>query len=135
MFNTIDNITNGSSFYYGNYDVKLGFCRFVSEMLVCMSNGYQHNLDELVAGTNESEAYGGLLFMHYGGVFKSLYFSESGVDERGEKDKARGDIVTCLSVLLEKSKSAKRMAIEEGFLRKVEDVCLENMSALHLSEI
>lgn len=79
MFEAVDKVTHKSSYYYGNYDIKLGFCRFISEFLLSLGKK-DHYLDELIVDVEQwsepdESAYGGLLFLHYGTVFKSLYFT------------------------------------------------------------
>jgi hypothetical protein len=40
-----------------------------------------------------------------------------------------------MNILLSKSSSAKKVAIEENFLKKICEVCSENINAIHLAEI
>ena len=52
-----------------------------------------------------------------------------------ESENSKIDITTCMSVLLAKSKSAKTIAIEQNLIKKVLEICQENVSALHLADI
>lgn len=64
-----------------------------------------------------------------GSVFKVLY------ENTCEDENAREDICTCLSILLARSLSAKRQAIESNLVKKIAEIAQENVSALHLSEL
>jgi len=57
------------------------------------------------------------------------------MDNGEDNENARIDICNCLCVLLAKSESAKRVAVEENFLKRLIEICGDNLSALHLSEL
>lgn len=85
MFKII-NENSSSNFHYGQVDVKLALCRFISEFLLRLprNNNSTHHLDELIRPyhsefSNEDheevdmETYGGAILIEYGSVFKALY--------------------------------------------------------------
>lgn len=77
--------------------------------------------------------------MEYGSVFKALYIDKQEVYGRGEEvdeqENSKIDICTCLSVLLATSQAAKTAAVEHNLLKKVIEICHENIQALQLGEL
>ena len=47
----------------------------------------------------------------------------------------RKDITLCIQILFSSCQSAKTIAVDQNFLKKVIDICQENCSALYLSEL
>ena len=147
-----------STYYYGHIDVKLSICRLVAEILMRFptSTVKQHYLDETVRlfdgekyieqgylkDESEIETYGGLLLLEFGQVFRSLYVDQRdarqkvGVpNEYGEHENSKIDISLCMSLLIASCDSAKVQAIEQNLYKKVIEICLENVHALHLAEL
>lgn len=130
-------------------DVKLALIRFISELLIQTAHFKTTFLDELVylkcdvihAPQNSNpvfyeadlDTYGSKLFMEFAKVFKALYVDNHG--SRYESENQKRDIALCLQVLLASSQSAKRLAVEQNFLKKVIDICAENASAMYLAEL
>ena len=52
-----------------------------------------------------------------------------------DHENSKIDICLCMSILLGASQSAKVHAIEQNLFKKVMEICSENVSALHLSEL
>ncbi len=121
-----DLVGNSQSVYYS--DVKLSFSRFVAEFLLRLPMELTNHLDELLPDSSE-DTYGTNLLLEMGSVFKVLY------ENQGEDENAREDICTCLSILLARSLSAKRQAVESNLIKKVTEIGQENAGALHLSEL
>jgi hypothetical protein len=55
--------------------------------------------------------------------------------EYSEHENSKIDITLCLSLLIASCDSAKTQAIEQNLLKKVIEICLENVEALHLGEL
>ena len=147
-----------STYYYGHIDVKLAICRFIGELLIRMpqSNFKEHFLDETVRqfdgdkyvslGYLEDEqeivTFGGLLLIEFGHVFRALYVDlhdqrqQTGVPrDLVDHENSKIDICLCMNILIASSESAKVQSIEQNLLKKVMEICSENVSALHLSEL
>ena len=52
-----------------------------------------------------------------------------------DHENSKIDICLCINILLAYSESAKVQSIEQNLLKKVMEICQENVSALHLSEL
>lgn len=52
-----------------------------------------------------------------------------------DHENSKIDICLCLNILIASSESAKIQAVDQNLLRKVMEICSENVSALHLSEL
>ena len=52
-----------------------------------------------------------------------------------DHENSKIDICLCLGILVASSESAKTQAIEQNLMKKVVEICGENVSALHLSEL
>ncbi len=57
------------------------------------------------------------------------------IEELQDRENSKIDITICMSILLAKSKSAKTIAIEQNLVKKIIEICQENISALHLAEL
>jgi hypothetical protein len=56
-------------------------------------------------------------------------------NEYGEHENSKIDISLCMSLLIASCDSAKVQAIEQNLYKKVIEICLENVQALHLAEL
>ena len=52
-----------------------------------------------------------------------------------DHENSKIDICLCMNILIASSESAKVQSIEQNLLKKVMEICSENVSALHLSEL
>ena len=55
--------------------------------------------------------------------------------ELEDHENSKIDICLCISILLGSSESAKVQSIQQNLFKKVMEICSENVSALHLSEL
>lgn len=130
--------------------------RFISEYLIRASetDDSQMHLDDMIEGfkgeryfeedevfsREELRTYGSVMLVEMGMIFKELYLQKErktigrGTD-KDENKNHRNDIIICMSILLAKSKSAKTIAIEQNLVKKIIEICQENVSALHLADI
>lgn len=125
-------------------------------MRMPQSNFTEHYLDETVRGfdgdkyvslgyledAQEIETFGGLLLIEFGHVFRALFVDlhdarqQIGVPrDLQDHENSKIDICLCLSILVATSEAAKVQSIEQNLLKKVVEICAENVSALHLSEL
>ena len=75
-------------------------------------------------------------------MFRSLYVDlhdsrqQMGVPrDEHDHENSKIDISLCMNILIAVSDSAKVQAIEQNLLKKVIEICSENVSALYLSEL
>jgi uncharacterized Fe-S center protein len=85
------------------------------------------------------DTYGSVIVVEMGKVFRAMYLEREmrsremiGVEEI---ENYKVDICMCLCILLAKSQSAKTTAINQNLLKKVLEICQENISALHLADL
>lgn len=77
-----------------------------------------------------------MLFIEYAKVFKNLYIDQRAHgQEAAESENQKRDITLCLDILFSSCQSAKTLAVDQNFLKKVIDICQENSSAIYLSEL
>lgn len=91
-------------------DIKLALIRFLSEFMIQTAHFENNFLDELVNMDVEinqgqrteylvdMDSYGGLIFMEFAKVFKTLYIDQRGRASDSENQKK--DISLCLQILL-----------------------------------
>jgi hypothetical protein len=111
-----------SSYYYGNTDVKLSICRFVAELLNRTTDCSP--LDETMEDSGipgvydlSFPTYGTALMLEFCQVFRALYIDvPSGktpdTGDHFEMENAKVDICVCLNILLSKTESSKRAALD-----------------------
>jgi hypothetical protein len=90
----------------------------------------------------EVETYGGQLLLEFGQVFKALYVDQrdarqvsSVPRDLAERENSKIDVCMCLSILVASSMSAKQQATSQNLLKKVIEICGENISAVHMQEL
>jgi len=144
-------------------DIKLALCRFIAELLIRLPASNLKNtptsyyLDEIVQvpfdgqkymergleDQSEIDTYGCLLLMEFGQVFKALYIDMRDARqmqthmprEHGEHENSKIDISMCLSLLIASCQSAKAQTVSQNLLKKVIEICSENISAVHMNEL
>lgn len=127
-------------------EIKLALIRFISEFLIQTAHFSVNYLDDLIDlkyadekrvifDTGEFNTYGSQLFVEFAKVFKALYVGERPRHEEAETENFQKDICLCLNVLFSSCQSAKCLAVEQNFLKKVVDVCGENASAIYLQQL
>ena len=80
--------------------------------------------------------------IEFGQVFRALYVDihdsrqQMGVPrDLADHENSKIDICVCLNILISCSEAAKVQSIEQNLIKKVIEICSENVSALHLSEL
>ena len=68
-------------------------------------------------------------------MFKALYVGDKPRIQEGLTENYQKDICLCLNVLFSSCQSAKTVAVEQNFLKKVVDICGENASAIHMLQL
>lgn len=114
---------------------------FLDETVRCFDGDKYVNLGYL-DDAQEIDTFGGLLLIEFGQVYRALYVDlhderqQMGVPrDMADHENSKIDICLCLNILLATSLSAKTNAIEQNLFKKVLEICSENVSALHLSEL
>jgi hypothetical protein len=149
-------LSSSCSFLYGQIEVKLALSRFIAELImrsensivldemVCSFDGRRYFDENEVFTKEELRTYGSLILVEMGMVFKGLYIDKdhrlingqmASIEELQDRENSKIDITICMSILLAKSKSAKTIAIEQNLVKKIIEICQENISALHLAEL
>ena len=106
MFSIIENYNQTLDFT----DIKLALIRFLSEFMIQTAHFENNFLDELVNMDVEinqgqrteylvdMDSYGGLIFMEFAKVFKTLYIDQRG--QASDSENQKKDISLCLQILL-----------------------------------
>lgn len=76
-----------------------------------------------------------MLFIEFAKVFKHLYIDTRAQSHLDDSENQKKDITLCLEILFSSCQSAKTLAVDQNFLKKVIDICQENASAVYLSEL
>ena len=83
-----------------------------------------------------------MLLLEFGQVFRGLFVDQRDLRQKtslpydlAEHENSKVDICLCLSILLGSSISAKTRAFEENLVKKVIEICEENVQAIHLAEL
>ncbi|CDW71951.1 UNKNOWN [Stylonychia lemnae] len=149
FFELINKISQTSGFYGGN-EIKLSICRFIAEYLLRLPTRQQNYLDEMIEQyesqnyfkvneRDDLQAFGSRLLMEMGLVFKQVYLdNDSHSDyqkDQDEQENQKIDITMCICILLSKCQSAKTAAVEQNMMKKVIEICQENLNAIVLQEI
>ena len=82
------------------------------------------------------------MLLEFGQVFKALYIDQrdarqvtSVPRDLAEHENSKIDVCMCLSILLSTCNSAKQQAASQNLLKKVIEICGENISAVHMHEL
>jgi len=64
-----------------------------------------------------------MFFIEFAKVFKHLYIDLKKQPQYDDQENQKKDITLCLEILFSSCKSAKTLAVDQNFLKKVIDIC------------